>query len=62
MSSDPIIIIPVLLKAVFRLRQPHYTAGAHLIKTLGRNVWPTKVIELRHAIRPLIHTTNHKIG
>jgi len=30
----------MLLSAVFLLRQPHFTASAHPVKALERNVWP----------------------
>ena len=40
MSSDPIIIAPVLLSAVFPLRQPRYTTGANRVKALERNLRP----------------------
>ena len=38
-SSDPIIITPVLLSAVFLLRQPHFAAAAYPVETLERNIW-----------------------
>jgi hypothetical protein len=42
MLSDPIIMTPVLLSAVLLLRHPHYTAAAHPVKALERNIWPPK--------------------
>jgi hypothetical protein len=49
MSSDPIIITPVLLSAVPLLRQPHFTAAVHSVKALEINLWPPK--SLRYAMQ-----------